>query len=74
MDDIVVHGPDRPTHDQRLNEVFKRLHHHNLTVNAEKCTFAASEVPFVGHRISASGISPLSSNVEAIQRLTEPTT
>ena len=52
MDDIVVHGPDRPTHDQRLNKVFQRLHHHNLTVNVEKCTFAVSEVPFVGHRIS----------------------
>jgi hypothetical protein len=25
MDDIVVHGPDRPTHDGRLNEVFQRL-------------------------------------------------
>ena len=74
MDDIVVHGPDRPTHDQRLNEVFQRLHHHNLTVNVEKCTFAASEIPFVGHRISASGISPLTSNVEAVQRLSEPTT
>jgi hypothetical protein len=74
IDDIVVHGPDRTTHDQRLNEVFQRLRHHNLTVNAEKCTFAVNKVQFVGHWISGSGISPLSSNVEAVQRLSEPTT
>ena len=48
MDDIMIHGPDRATHDQRLNEVFQRLHHHYLTVNVEKCIFTAKEVPFVG--------------------------
>ena len=73
MDGIVIHGSDRTTHHQRLNEVFQRLHHHNLMVNVEKCIFAAKEVPFVGHRISGSGISPLSSNVEAVQQLPEPT-
>ncbi|KAJ8365040.1 hypothetical protein SKAU_G00138710 [Synaphobranchus kaupii] len=49
LDDIVVHGPDRPTHD------------------------ALSTVDFIGFRLSAEGITPLSSNVEAIQRIPELT-
>ena len=73
MDDIVVHGPDRPSHNKRLNDVFQRLQHHNLTLNVDKCTFAVKEISFVGHSISASGIRPLTSNIEAVERLKEPT-
>ena len=38
----------------------------NLTLNGEKCIFSASEVEF---GLSPEGLSPLHSNVEAIQRL-----
>ena len=72
MDDIVVHGPHRETHDERLDQVFQRLARRNLTVNTEKCLFGVAEIPFVGHRVSGKGIAPLSSNIEAILRLPPP--
>ena len=33
-DDIIVHGPDQKTHDQRLLKTMERLKQHGLTLNA----------------------------------------
>ena len=73
LDDIVVHGPDQATHDARLHRVFEALTKHHLTLNSEKCLFSVQTVDFIGFCLSADGIAPLSSNVEAIQRIPEPT-
>uniref|UniRef100_A0A674D150 ribonuclease H n=1 Tax=Salmo trutta TaxID=8032 RepID=A0A674D150_SALTR len=73
LDDIVVHGPDLHIHDCRLHRVFSALLQNNLTLNGGKCTFAAPAVEFVGFRLSAKGIAPLMSNIEAVHRIPEPT-
>ena len=72
LDDIVVHGSTPAIHDQRLTQVLDTLASHALTLNGEKCIFSASEVEFVGFRLTPEGLSPLHSNVEAIQRLPMP--
>ena len=72
LDDIVVHGPTADVHDDRLNRVFAALAKHALTLNTEKCVFSVPEIEFVGFRLSASGITPLQSNVDAIQAIPEP--
>ena len=69
---MVVHGPNRETHDERGPSLSKTIAGHNLTVNTEKCLFGVEEIPFVGHRVSGKGIAPLSSNIEAILRLPPP--
>ncbi len=50
----------------------QRLSERNLTSNEEKCVIAAREVEFLGYSVSAQGITPLKSNVEAIQQVTQP--
>lgn len=45
---------------------------HNLTLNKEKCIFAAPAIEFVGFRLIAEGLSPLHSNVDAVLQLPEP--
>lgn len=72
LDDIVVHGPTPAIHNQLLTQVLDTLASHNLMLNGEKCIFSASEVEFVGFRLTPEGLSPLHSNVEAIQRLLMP--
>ncbi len=72
LDDIVVHAADIQTHNDRLNRVASSLMEHNLTLNAEKCTFATSAIDFVGFRLTPRGIAPLQSNIEAIHRIPEP--
>ena len=72
LDDIVVHGPTTNVHDERLNRVFAALAKHTLTLNTEKCVLAVPEIEFVGFRLSAGGITPLQSNVDAIQAIPDP--
>ncbi len=71
LDDIVVHAEDIQTHNDRLNRVASALMEHNFTLNAEKCTFTTA-IDFVGFRLTARGIAPLQSNIEAIHRIPEP--
>ena len=72
LDDILVHGNGTVQHDQRLRRVLDRLSHYNATVRVDKCAIGQSEVDFNGHRISAAGVQPLASNVEAILNMPVP--
>ncbi|KAJ8332775.1 hypothetical protein SKAU_G00416710 [Synaphobranchus kaupii] len=73
LDDIVVHEATVGSHDERLHSVFSTMAKHHLTLNGEKCVFAAPAIEFVGFRLSADGMYPLHSNTEAIHRVPEPT-
>uniref|UniRef100_A0A4W5K9F3 ribonuclease H n=1 Tax=Hucho hucho TaxID=62062 RepID=A0A4W5K9F3_9TELE len=70
-DDVLVCGRDRAEHDVRLTAVLTRLQETGLTLN-EKCTFAQSEVLFLGHKISAAGIEPDPEKISAITDMPIP--
>lgn len=68
---MLVCGRDRAEHDVRLTAVLTRLQETGLTLN-EKCTFAQSEVLFLGHKISAAGIEPDQEKISAITDMPRP--
>ncbi|CDQ60651.1 unnamed protein product [Oncorhynchus mykiss] len=70
-DDVLVCERDRAEHDVRLTAVLTRLQETDLTLN-EKCTFAQSEVLFLGHKISAAGIEPDPEKISAITDMPTP--
>lgn len=72
LDDIVVHGSTTDVHDEQLTMIFAALSKHKLTLNSDKCVFSASSVEFVGFQLLEHGGTPLSSNVDAIQAILEP--
>lgn len=45
---------------------------HNVIINKEKSEFEKQEVDFVGHRISAKGVAPIHSHIEAITNIEAP--
>ena len=69
LDDILIYGRTVAEHDERLRRVLDRLAKYNETVLQDKCLIGVPEVDFNGHRLSAAGIRPLISNVEAIQAI-----
>jgi hypothetical protein len=73
LDDILVYGPTRAVHDQRLRAVLQRLSDHHATVNVEKTVIGASEVDFDGFSFSAGGGRPTASHTEALTQLKVPT-
>ena len=72
-DDILVWAETEEQHNQRLNEVLSRLSNAGLKVNKEKCIFKADHLPFAGHELSADGVSPQKSRIEAITNMPHPT-
>ena len=74
LDDIVVFSSPWEEHLARLREVFERLRHANLKLGAAKCTFAAKEVSYLGHRVTEEGLLPDPSLLAAIRDIPPPIT
>ncbi len=74
LDDILVASPDPSSHRRHLEAVFAMLQSNGLVVNPDKCLFGCTEVEFLGHRLTAGGISPLPSRVQAIADFPPPAT
>ena len=69
LDDIIVFSSTWEEHLARLREVFERLRHAKLKLGAEKCSFAAKEVNYLGHRGTEERLLPDSSLLAAIREI-----
>ena len=74
LDDIILFSSTWEVHLARLRQVFERLRHANLKLGADKCTFAAKEVNYLGHRVTEEGLLPDSSLLAAIREIPPPKT
>jgi len=57
IDDILIYSKNEEEHAKHLHIVLQRLREHKLYAKFSKCEFWLKEVPFLGHVISAEGIS-----------------
>ena len=71
LDDILVAGRSTAEHLQRLDQVLSRLQEAGLRLSRKKCSFMVSSVEYLGHRIDADGLHPLS-EVLAVQNVPAP--
>ena len=69
LGDIIVFSSTWEEHLARLRQVFERLRHANLKLGADKCTFAAKEVNYLGHRFTEEGLLPDSSLLAVIREI-----
>lgn len=70
--DIEIHGRTEEEHKQRLTSVLKRCQEVHSTLNEEKCQFGVRQVTYLGHCISADGITPDENRVKAILAMPPP--
>ena len=73
LDDILVTGESETAHLQNLSAVLQRLETAGVRLKRGKCSFMLPEVEYLGHRISAKGLQPLASKVQAIRDAPTPT-
>ena len=73
LDDITVFSRTFNDHLAHLREVFTRLRTANLKLKKDKCSFLKNQFEFLGHHISAEGIQPQSSKLDAINQMKIPT-
>ena len=74
IDDIIIYGRTQEEHDKHLQATLKCIQKAGVTLNKEKCKFNCTSIRFLGHVVSANGVSPDPSKVEAILKMPPHTT
>jgi hypothetical protein len=72
MDDILVYSKTIEKHVELLKQVFQILHDHQFYIKRSKCSFAQPSVEYLGHVVSADGVSTEPSKVKAVLQWARP--
>jgi hypothetical protein len=64
--DIVICSRNHKEHVIHMREVLQALQDNGLAVHAKKCLWGVPVLEYLGHKISAAGVLPLPSPVDAI--------
>ena len=73
LDDLLIASTSVEEHQAHLRQILQQLSDHGLIINPTKCVFGASELDFLGHRVTAQGIRPLEDKVSAVRDFPQPT-
>ena len=68
FDNVIIHAKSLEKLIVRIRAVFARCREYNLRLNPDKCMLGLTEMPLLGHVISAEGIKPDPSKTEAIRQ------
>ena len=74
LDDLLVYSKTFDEHMEHLERLLQRVTETGLKLKASKCQFLRREVIYLGHTISADGVSCESGKVECVQNWPTPTT
>ncbi|TYK25908.1 Retrotransposon protein [Cucumis melo var. makuwa] len=72
IDDILVYSVDRESHEEHLRIVLQTLREKQLYAKFSKCEFWLEQVVFLGHVVSAKGVSVDPQKVEAVVNWERP--
>ena len=73
IDDILVYSSSKEEHAEHLRKILQTLREHQLYAKFIKCQFWLDRVAFLGHVVSAEGISVDPQKIEAIVDWKPPT-
>ena len=73
VDDILVTGQNDEEHKTNLERVLQQLQQAGMRLNPEKAQFMQSQITYLGHTLTANGISPSPDKVEAMLQAKPPT-
>ncbi len=72
LDDIIIFSRTFDDHLTHLNDVFSRLRSANIKLKPSKCSFACSEVEYLGHVVSRDGIRLDPNKIQAVREFPVP--
>jgi hypothetical protein len=73
LDDIVIYAKSLADHNGKLREILDRVRTHQLKLQPDKCEFLRTEVNYLGHQITESGVKPDPQKVAVIEQFPTPT-
>ena len=78
MDDLLLFTPMKSSHFEQLEDLLKALCKNGLKISPKKCQFFKTDLQYMGNTIFIRNkrvyVSPIRSQIEAIQKLKTPTT
>ena len=74
LDDTIVHATDLKSHLNNLRKVLLAHREAGLRLQPSKCQLFRKEVDYLGHTVSAQGVSPMKEYVKDVQDWPMPTT
>ena len=72
LDDILIYSKTKEEHYKHLKIALSHLRENKLYAKMSKCTFLATEVEYLGHKLSHNGISVEEQKVEAVKNWPRP--
>ena len=72
LDDIIVFASSEKEHNERLEEVLKKLKEKGLKLHKEKCCFNMIKVEFMSRVLSKDSVAPEESKIKAVASAREP--
>jgi hypothetical protein len=73
MDDILVYSPKLPEHARHLAAVLQLLQDNQFFVKPLKCSFAQTELEYLGHIVSADSVATDPRKTQAMHSWRRPT-
>ncbi|KAL9831058.1 putative nucleotidyltransferase, Ribonuclease H [Arabidopsis thaliana] len=68
FDDILIYSASLEEHIQHLELVFQTMREHSLFAKECKCEFATNRVEYLGHYITAEGVSIDPDKIKAVAK------
>ncbi len=72
LDDILLASSNKKEHREHLRKLFQKLSEYGLVNNPKKCVFGKTELSFLGHKVTTSGVMPSPDKVKAITNFPRP--
>ncbi|KAJ0481982.1 putative nucleotidyltransferase, Ribonuclease H [Helianthus annuus] len=66
FDDILIYSPNMQQHVVHLQQVLDTLRRHQLLAKKTKCSFGGQKVEYLGHVITAAGVSTDPTKIEVV--------
>ncbi|WVZ69964.1 hypothetical protein U9M48_018676 [Paspalum notatum var. saurae] len=73
IDDILVYSKTIEEHEEHLRKVLEKLRSHRLYAKFSKCEFWLERISYLGHIITAEGVTMDPEKVEAVMEWPQPT-
>ena len=73
LDDILATSTSEEDHVKQLDAILSQIQAAGLRLRKSKCKFGVSSVTYLGHRIDAEGLHPVSEKVQAVHDAPSPT-
>ena len=72
LDDIIIFSSTPEEHLIHLRAMLERFLEHGLKLKPSKCHFFRTEIDYLGHKVSADGMTPGTDNVRGIAEMAPP--